>query len=106
MTRVLESHFFTGQSLARLLATQFEPNESPNVPRRCVVVEDSGIGLKAAKAAGMTCVVTKSSYTGGEDFAAADAVFDCIGDAGSERFSLKDLVKLSVERRALKQQQQ
>jgi beta-phosphoglucomutase-like phosphatase (HAD superfamily) len=30
---------------------------------RCVVVEDSRIGMLAAKAAGMTCVITKSSYT-------------------------------------------
>ncbi len=58
------------------------------------MVEDSGIGLKAAKAAGMACVVTKSSYTQNEDFSAADAVFDCIGDAGSERFSLLDLAAL------------
>lgn len=29
---------------------------------RCVVVEDSAIGLAAAKAAGMTCIVTKSGY--------------------------------------------
>lgn len=27
---------------------------------RCVVVEDSAIGLAAAKAAGMKCIVTKS----------------------------------------------
>lgn len=26
-----------------------------------------------------------------EDFSAADAVFDCIGEAGDERFSLDDL---------------
>lgn len=26
----------------------------------CVVIEDSGIGLAAAKAAGMKCIVTKS----------------------------------------------
>jgi beta-phosphoglucomutase-like phosphatase (HAD superfamily) len=58
-----------------------------------VVVEDSFIGTSAAKAAGMTCVVTKSSYTGAEDFGAAgaDAVYDCIGEAGEERFSLADL---------------
>lgn len=67
-------------------------------PRRCVVVEDSGIGLRAAKGAGCTCVVTKSSYTGGEDFGAADAVFDCIGDKGDERFSLADLARLLPER--------
>jgi beta-phosphoglucomutase-like phosphatase (HAD superfamily) len=59
-----------------------------------VVVEDSRIGMLAAKAAGMTCVITKSSYTQNEDFSVADAVFDCIGDAGDERFSLKELEQL------------
>lgn len=38
-----------------------------------------------------SCVVTESYYTKGEDFRIADAVFDCIGDAGEERFSLNDL---------------
>jgi hypothetical protein len=37
------------------------------------------------------CVVTESHYPKGEDFAIADAVFDCIGEAGEERFSLHDL---------------
>lgn len=37
------------------------------------------------------CVVTESHYTKGEDFKVADAVFDCIGEAGDERFSLNDL---------------
>lgn len=61
-------------------------------PARCVVVEDSEIGLAAARAAGMRCVVTRSAYTQGEAFAGADAVFDCIGEAGGEeRFSLHDL---------------
>ena len=59
--------------------------------RRCVVVEDSRIGQRAAHDAGMRCVVTKSRYTEDEDFDVADAVFDCIGDAGDERFSLHDL---------------
>lgn len=63
-------------------------------PQRCVVVEDSRIGLLAAKAAGMKCVITQSSYTAGEDFASADGVFDCIGDKGDERFSLSDLERL------------
>lgn len=35
--------------------------------------------------------MTESYYTKGEDFKIADAVFDCIGDAGDERFSLNDL---------------
>jgi HAD superfamily hydrolase (TIGR01509 family) len=62
-------------------------------PSRCAVIEDSHIGLRAAKAAGMRCYVTKSAYTAEEDFAGADGVFDCIGDAGAARFSLRDLCK-------------
>jgi len=57
-------------------------------PSSCVVVEDSTIGLAAAKAAGMKCIVTKSGYTAQEDFARADAVFDCIGDPPEARFDL------------------
>ncbi len=63
------------------------------LPASCVVIEDSGIGLRAAKAAGMTCVVTKSSYTGGEDFSNADAVFDSL-DAG--RVTLASLSALAA----------
>lgn len=59
------------------------------------MVEDSRIGMLAAKAAGMTCVITKSSYTQNEDFSAADAVYDCIGDSGNEQFSLRDLEQLT-----------
>lgn len=56
------------------------------------MVEDSRIGLQAAKSAGMTCVVTKSSYTQNEDFSGADAVFDSL-DAGNVTLgSLTDLV--------------
>ncbi|XP_059304065.1 CBBY-like protein isoform X2 [Lycium ferocissimum] len=57
-------------------------------PSSCVVVEDSGIGVAAAKAAGMKCIVTKSGYTADENFSNADAVFDCIGDPPEERFDL------------------
>jgi len=71
-------------------------------PARCVVIEDSGIGVRAAKGAGMTCVVTKSFYTQLEDFSNADAVYDCIGEAGEERFSLPDLVQLLETRTNVK----
>lgn len=61
-------------------------------PENCVVVEDSHIGLSAAKAAGMRCVVTMSPYTEDEDFAAADAIFPCIGEGDEQNFSVvKDL---------------
>ena len=43
------------------------------------------------------CLITESGYTAGEDFAIADAVFDCIGEAGDERFSLDDLTTPGME---------
>lgn len=43
-------------------------------PARVVVIEDSHIGLHAAKAAGMNCIVTKSPYTAHEDFTHADHI--------------------------------
>ena len=42
----------------------------------CVVFEDSYVGLKAAKAAGMKCVVIPNKYTKQQDFSAADLVID------------------------------
>ncbi len=50
-------------------------------PAACVVIEDSHIGLTAAKAAGMRCIVTKSAYTQDEDFTGADRVVPDL-DAG------------------------
>ena len=38
------------------------------------MIEDSNNGLRAAKAAGMNCVVTISSYTAEEDFAQANMI--------------------------------
>lgn len=81
-------------------------------PARCLVIEDSDIGLRAAKvrqrqrqrgercreeitvdvwmymsqSAGMKCVVTMSAYTRGEDFQGADVVLPEIN------FSLEDVV--------------
>ena len=48
-------------------------------PARCVVIEDSSIGLAAAKAAGMKCIITKSSYADREDFTIADEVASSCG---------------------------
>lgn len=45
-------------------------------PMKCVVVEDTAIGLQAGKAAGMKVIVTKSIYSKDEDFAGADLVLD------------------------------
>ena len=43
-------------------------------PGKAVVIEDSHIGLRAAKAAGMNCIVTMSPYTAAEDFSLADRI--------------------------------
>ncbi|GLK55126.1 beta-phosphoglucomutase-like phosphatase (HAD superfamily) [Methylopila capsulata] len=46
----------------------------------CVVLEDTVYGLRAAKAAGLATLVTPSFYTDDQDFSAADAVFDTLGE--------------------------
>lgn len=47
----------------------------------CLVIEDSERGLRAAKAAGLTCWVIPSSLTRGSSFAGADAIFGSLADA-------------------------
>ncbi len=49
-------------------------------PSLCLVIEDSNNGLRAAKAASMRCVVTKSSYTTDEDFSLADRVVNTLDE--------------------------
>lgn len=57
-------------------------------PSMCVVVEDSLVGLKAAKGAGMKCVITYTSSTENEDFYGfgADAK---VPDLGSRNVTLE-----------------
>jgi len=47
-------------------------------PEKCVVIEDSLVGLRAAKAAGMKCIITPTASTANADFHAegADAVVE------------------------------
>lgn len=63
----------------------------------CVVIEDSRNGLLAARAAGMRCVVTKSSYTQDEDFTEADAVFPELGDPPTVYVSVEFLKGLRMD---------
>lgn len=65
-------------------------------PSGCVVIEDSYNGLRAAKAAGMNCIITISAYTGDEDFSLADRVVADL-DAG---VSLSDCYAIVAARRA------
>lgn len=49
-------------------------------PQQCVVIEDSRIGVLAAKAAGMHVIATPNYYTEREDLSAADLIVSCLGD--------------------------
>ena len=49
-------------------------------PSECLVVEDSGIGVAAATTAGLTTIVTVSSFTADDDFTGAALVLDHLGD--------------------------
>ena len=50
---------------------------------RCLVIEDSERGLRAAKAAGLRCWVIPSDLTAGGAFETADAVLASLRDAAA-----------------------
>lgn len=56
------------------------------------VIEDSHIGVAAARAAGMPVCVTKSSYTKDEDFSAAQRVLGSLDDPMTRLSDLTELV--------------
>lgn len=60
------------------------------LPSECVVVEDSAIGLAAASGAGMRCVITYTPSTKSQEFAAAEAVVEDLGDV-VPTFTVSDL---------------
>jgi HAD superfamily hydrolase (TIGR01509 family) len=53
-------------------------------------IEDSAIGLQAAKAAGLACAVVSNDYTREQDFSAADVVLDGFGLPDSPANVLSD----------------
>jgi HAD superfamily hydrolase (TIGR01509 family) len=59
-------------------------------PNFTVVVEDSEVGLGAARAAELACIVTPSSYTVTEDFSAAAAVVSTLGERDQPAVVLAD----------------
>ncbi|WP_020112918.1 HAD-IA family hydrolase [Rhodococcus sp. 114MFTsu3.1] len=77
-----------------------------------VVIEDSAVGLQAAVSAGLTCIVTPSSYTLREDFTFAAAVVTSLGEPSdplsviSDRyavdFGLQSMVTIDSLERLLK----
>ena len=50
------------------------------LPQHCLAIEDSRQGLLAATQAGITTVITRSSYTQTEDFSEAALVLDHLGE--------------------------
>ena len=54
-------------------------------PTRCLAVEDSYKGLRAARAAGMPCVVVPNDYTRAGDFTGAAAVLASICELSLQR---------------------
>lgn len=65
-------------------------------PAEVVVVEDSANGMRAALAAGLTTVVTVSTYTVDEDFAGAALVVTSLGDAHEKAQVIADPHHLGV----------
>jgi len=61
---------------------------------KCAVVEDTHIGLGAAKAAGISCLVTISSYSANEDFTGAAKIVDELGDDPTTGVTLETLTSL------------
>ena len=61
---------------------------------RCVIVEDTHIGVGAAVAAGISCIVTVSSYSAGEDFSGAQMVVNELGDDAESGVTLDTLTSL------------
>lgn len=65
---------------------------------KCVIIEDSGIGNRAAVNAGIACLVTKSSYTQDEDFTGAAMIVEELGDTpGVTLETLESLLPVETE---------
>jgi HAD superfamily hydrolase (TIGR01509 family) len=61
-------------------------------PSDCVVIEDTRIGLLAAKAAGIHCVITTNGYTKDEDFTEADLVVSELGDPPNVQVTVETIL--------------
>ncbi|KAL9186718.1 hypothetical protein ACHAXT_005956 [Thalassiosira profunda] len=69
-------------------------NEMGLDKERCVIIEDSHIGVGAAVAAEIACLVTKSSYTANEDFTGAKMIVGELGDDAATGVTLATLTGL------------
>ena len=60
-------------------------------PADCAAIEDSNVGLRAARAANLPTIVTLSDYTGTDDFSGAIAVLSNLGERDELARSLRDV---------------
>lgn len=66
-----------------------------NVPAsRAIAIEDSAVGLEAARAAGLPTLIAPSSYTQGEDFSGAALVVSDLGEREAPLEVLSEHVKI------------
>ncbi|MBF2057432.1 MAG: HAD family hydrolase [Cyanobacterium sp. T60_A2020_053] len=49
-------------------------------PQECLAIEDTAVGLRAAKGAGLTTVITVNDYTLHDDFTGADLILNNLGE--------------------------
>ena len=61
-------------------------------PSECVVIEDTRVGLLAAKSAGMHCVITTNGYSKDEDFTEADLVVSELGETPNVQVTLETIL--------------
>lgn len=61
---------------------------------KCIIIEDSGIGFAAAKAAGICCIVTKNIYTENENFTGANMIVNELGNDPKTGITLDTLESL------------
>jgi HAD superfamily hydrolase (TIGR01509 family) len=52
-------------------------------PSSCIAFEDSANGIRSAKGAGLTTVITPCDYTRDDDFSGADLIVDQLGEPES-----------------------
>mmetsp|Transcript_15918 Transcript_15918/g.39246 ORF Transcript_15918/g.39246 Transcript_15918/m.39246 type:complete len:370 (-) Transcript_15918:306-1415(-) len=71
---------------------------------RCVVIEDSIVGLKAAKGAGMNCIITYTSSTQDQDFkeSGADAVLEDLGKVNLDKIFRPMYTESKISSQSLK----
>ena len=60
-------------------------------PHRAIAFEDSAIGVRSAKAAGLFTVATPSLWTIGQDFTRADVVLTSLADPERPLYAIDEL---------------